>query len=228
MLGRFRLPVAGVLPFAAVLMALGGGLAWAVSDAKSVETETITVPPDDTAVTPDEPAVEPAVTPPEGPSTGSPVEIPTVEYDYTKLPTPVARLREQIIAAATTGDPEALRPIFDANGDPPLLGAGDTGDPVGNLKLQSGDEGGREILAILIEVLDSGYVHVDAGTPDEMYIWPYFARYPIEKLTGPQLVELFKLVYAGDYEEMISYGQYTYFRAGIAPNGTWKYFVTDD
>ena len=234
MLGRFRLPVAGILPLAAVLVALGCGPAGAVSDAKAVETETITVPPDasgDSTVTPDQPdATAPDATPPDAtpPQTDVPEEIPTVEYDLTKLPPPVARLRQQIIDAATTGDPEALRPIFDANGDPPQLGSNDSGDAVGNLKLQSGDEGGREILAILIEVLNAGYVHVDVGTPDEMYIWPYFARYPIDKLTPRQLVELFKLVYAGDYEDMLANGQYTYFRAGIAPDGTWKYFVTDD
>ncbi len=54
---------------------------------------------------------------------------------------------------------------------------------------------GREILAILIEVLEAGYVHVDVGTPDEMYVWPYFARYPVNALTPRQIVELFKLVY---------------------------------
>ena len=95
-------------------------------------------------------------------------------------------------------------PIIDANGEPPDFGPSDTGDPIGYLKPQSGDEGGREILAILIEVLDAGYVHVDVGTPEEMYVWPYFARYPVDKLTPPQLVELFKLVFAGDYEDMLA------------------------
>jgi hypothetical protein len=60
-----------------------------------------------------------------------------------------------------------------------------------------------------------------------MYIWPYFARYPVGELTPPQLVELFKLVYAGDYEDMLAYGLYTSFRAGISPDGTWRYFFTD-
>jgi hypothetical protein len=234
MLHGLRLLAAGTLALAAVLVAVAAP-SRAASDPKAVETETITVPPgesgDGGALSPDQPGDQPADTAePSGvpPRPEIPGEIPTVEYDASKLPTPVARLREQIIAAATTGDPEALRTIVDANGEPPLFGPSDTGDPIGYLKLQSGDEGGREILAILIEVLDAGYVHVDVGTPDEMYIWPYFARYPIDKLTPPQLVELFKLVFAGDYEEMISYGQYTYFRAGISPDGTWKYFLTDD
>ena len=83
-------------------------------------------------------------------------------------------------------------------------------------------------ISILIEVLDAGYVHVDVGTPDEMYIWPYFARYPLDKLTPPQLVELFKLVFAGDYEDMLADGVYSYFSAGISPDGTWRYFQSGD
>ena len=167
---------------------------------------------------PDAPPTRAATTPDTGPDADdspadetpdapAPMEIPVVEYDFSKLPKPVQRLREQIIAA-TTGDPEKLRPIIDAQGEPPDFGPSDTGDPIGYLKLQSGDAEGREILAILIEVLDAGYVHVDVGTPDEMYVWPYFARYPIDKLTPPQLVELFKLVFAGDYEDMLSNGVY--------------------
>ena len=83
-------------------------------------------------------------------------------------------------------------------------------------------------IAILIEVLEAGYVHVDVGTPDEMYIWPYFARYPVNALTPPQLVELFKLVFSGDYEDMKAYGAYISYRVGIAPDGTWRFFLVGD
>ncbi|HET7715902.1 MAG TPA: hypothetical protein VFK86_09765 [Bauldia sp.] len=155
-------------------------------------------------------------------------DIPVVEYDPAKLPTPVRRLREQIIEAAATGDPENLRPIFEANGEPPALSFNESGDPVETLKALSGDPEGREILAILIEVLEAGYVHVDAGTPDEMYVWPYFARYPVNALTAPQLVELFKLVFSGDYEDMKTYGAYISYRVGIAPDGTWRFFLVGD
>jgi hypothetical protein len=129
--------------------------------------------------------------------------------------------------AAATGEPAALRPIFAAQGAPPELGPTDAADPVDYLVSLSGDEEGREILAILIEVFEAGYVHVDVGTTEEMYVWPYFARYPVEALTPPQLVELFKLVYAGDYEDMLTFGLYTSFRAGISPDGTWRYFFID-
>jgi hypothetical protein len=155
-------------------------------------------------------------------------DIPVVEYDPEKLPTPVRRLREQIIEAAASGDLDKLRPIFEANGEPPALSFNESDDPVETLRSLSGDAEGREILAILIEVLEAGYVHADAGTPDEMYVWPYFARYPVDALTPPQLVELFKLVFSGDYEDMKTYGAYISYRVGIAPDGTWRFFLVGD
>jgi hypothetical protein len=207
----------------------------------AVATQTITAPPntDDSGaeVPPDAPPdtnVAPdgddSDTPDDTttPTAVAPEELPSIEYDFDKLPPPVKRLREQIIEAAATGDPEKLRVIIDAQSEPPDFGPSDTGDPIGYLKLQSGDSEGREILAILTEVLEAGYVHVDVGTPDEVYLWPYFARYPIDKLTPPQLVQLFKLVYAGDYEDMLSNGVYDYFRAGISPDGEWKFFTAGD
>lgn len=209
---------------------------------KSVETETIIVPPDEAGEgvpdlsdptlqvpegeEPDTGTIDPGIGT-EGAESGGPP--PTVEYDVSKLPAPVKRLREQIIEAALTGDIEKLRPIVEANQEPPLVSfGGDDGDPVDHLKSLAGDPEGREILAILIEVLDAGYVRVDVGTPDEMYVWPYFARYPVESLTGPQMVELFKLLTAGDYEDMKVYGTYLFYRVGIAPNGVWKFFVAGD
>ncbi len=211
--------------------------AWPIEQALSatVPTETITVPDaGGGAEVPPDPAPDTNAAPDAGapadetPAPGTSGDVPPVEYDFSKLPAPVERLREQIIAAAETGDPEKLRMIIEAQDEPPDFGPSDTGDPVGYLKLQSGDSEGREILAILIEVLEAGYVHVDVGTPDEVYLWPYFARYPIDKLTPPQLVQLFKLVYAGDYEDMLANGVYDYFRAGISPDGQWKFFTAGD
>ena len=197
---------------------------------ESTGRDTIVIPSDDEPGMIDEAAPSDDEAEPEGEVstpeiTGPP---PTVEYDPNKLPPPVKRLREQLLEAAVTGNLERLRPIFEANQEIPVLGTDDNDDPIAQLKALSGDPDGREILAILIEVLDAGYVHVDVGTPEEMYVWPYFARYPLDNLSGPQMVELFKLLTAGDYEDMKIYGTYLFYRVGIAPNGVWKYFVTGD
>ena len=217
------------LPLIAALLlgcALAGDAA-AATGGRPVQTETIIVPGGDKQSSDAMPAVPPDAKHP-GPAASADSDIPPVEYDLAKLPPAVAKMRSAIIEAASTGDPEKLRPIMQANGAPPDLGDEQDGDPIAFLKSLSGDDGGREILAILIEVLQAGYVHVDIGTPDEAYIWPYFARYPVDKLTPRQLVELFKLVYAGDYEDMKAAGAYLWYRAGFGPDGSWRYFQSGD
>jgi hypothetical protein len=121
-----------------------------------------------------------------------------------------------------------LRALMKAQPEPPSVSIGDPGDPIDYLKALSSDAEGREILAILLEVLESGFVRSQPGTPDELYVWPYFAEYPLDALTPPQLVELFTLLTAADYEDMRSYGSYTFFRVGIAPDGRWLFFLAGD
>ncbi|SDB29417.1 hypothetical protein [Bauldia litoralis] len=158
-----------------------------------------------------------------------PAVAPTVVYDPASLPTPVRRLREQILEAAASGDIERIRPIIEANGEPPAFSYNDIGDdPIEYLRSLSTDPEGREILAVLSEMLETGYVHYGEGTPDEMYVWPYFAHYPVELLTGPQIVELLKIVYPGDYEDMKTFGTYLSYRVGLAPDGTWRYFLVGE
>jgi hypothetical protein len=164
---------------------------------------------------------------PASPSDGT-AKLPQVNYGEEGLPRPVARLRAQILDAARTGDVERLRPVIEANEVPPTFSFAGTSDPIAHLKEASGDDHGREALAILIEVLEAGWILADPGTPQEMYVWPYFARYPFDKLTPEQMVELFKIITAGDYQDMQSYGTYIFYRLGIGPDGTWHFFVAGD
>ena len=138
-------------------------------------------------------------------------------------------MHDLLVEASKTGDVEKLRPLLDTGEDGTQLSLGGTdGDPIALLRGESGDKEGIEILAILEEVLSAGYVHMDAGTPNEMYVWPYFFAVPLEKLTPGQKVELFKIITAGDYEEMKSYGSYIFYRVGITPEGRWSFFVAGD
>ena len=199
---------------------------------KPVQTPSLLAPPapaDDEGDADGPPAQAPKKAP-AAPSAQQDEPIPTIEYDFSKLPPPVAALRQKILAAAKTGDINALKPIMDAGAHPPSLGASEdeAADPIAFLKSQSGDPDGREILAILSEILEAGYVHVDAGTPNELYLWPYFARYPLDKLTPPQMVELFRLLTSSDFEEMKSYGAYLFYRVGITPDGQWSEFQAGD
>jgi hypothetical protein len=155
--------------------------------------------------------------------------LPVVEYDLTKLPEPVKATRDKLIEAARSGDPEALRAIIGTGEDATQFSlGGTTEDPLKFLLSLSGDEGGQEILAILLEILDAGYVHLDIGTPQELYVWPYFFAIPLEKLDNRQKVELFKIVTSGDVEDMKSFGAYIFYRAGISPDGRWRFFLAGE
>ena len=77
-------------------------------------------------------------------------------------------------------------------------------------------------------MLETGFVHVDVGTPQEIYLWPYFARIPLKALTPQQRVELFRIVTGADYKDMVEFGVYSFYRLGIAPDGTWQFFVAGE
>ncbi|MDZ5696254.1 cytoplasmic protein [Chelativorans sp. M5D2P16] len=155
--------------------------------------------------------------------------LPEVIYDLDRLPEPVRRMRARIIEACRSGDLEQLRPYLGSGAEATRLSLGPLeGDPIEFLREISGDEEGQEILAILLEVLESGFVRLNAGTDYELYVWPYFFALPLDSLTSRQRVELFTVVTAGDYEDMKDFGAYIFYRAAITPDGRWQFFVAGD
>ena len=154
----------------------------------------------------------------------------SIAYGEDGLPQPVRDLRRKLIEVARTGDIERLRPYLQSGEDGTVLSFGEAaGDPITFLKSASGDGKGIEMLAILLEVLNAGHAHVEPGdTDEEIYVWPYFTQVPIDRLTEPQMVELFELVTAGDYESMKEFGAYNFYRLGISPEGKLEFFVAGD
>lgn len=156
-------------------------------------------------------------------------EIAVIEYDFSKLPPPVAQMREKLIAAAKTGDIEKLRPLLDVGEDGTQISLIEVPkDPIALLKSVSGDDDGVEVLAILLDILNAGYVHLDSGKDSEIYVWPYFFAVPLNKLSNSQKVELLQIITAGDYEQMKELETYVFYRAGISPDGKWRFFITGD
>ncbi|MCV3210360.1 alanine and proline-rich secreted protein Apa [Mesorhizobium sp. YC-39] len=194
-----------------------------------------TTPP---AASPATPSGEPEKTDPEGPTNDGGMAnpradpdapLPEVVYDLGKLPEPVRRMHDLIVEACKSGDIEKLRPLIGTGDAMTQLSLSEIdGDPIAFLKGLSGDTEGQEILAIMEEVLNAGYVHVDVGTPQELYVWPYFFALPLDKLDARQRVELFKIVTAGDYDGMKQFGAYIFYRIGITPAGQWTFFVAGD
>ncbi len=133
-----------------------------------------------------------------------------------------------ILTAARSGDIEALRPVLEANELKPTVSFGGAEDPVRFWKRSSGVGQGREIMAVLSEILEMDFVRINAGTSNEMYIWPYLAEMSLEKLTPAQQVDLYRLVTPDEVKAMNEFGGYIHYRLGIGRDGTWHYFVAGD
>ena len=146
--------------------------------------------------------------------------------DLSRLPAPVARTRERLLAAARSGDLHQLAALM--NDSTPIFSFTDDKDPVAFWKANYPDSEGVEVLSILLTILDAGFVHVDQGTAQEIYLWPYFARMPLKSLTPEQKVGLFRIITGADYKDMMDFGAYSFYRLGIAPDGTWHFFVSGD
>ena len=167
-----------------------------------------------------------ALAPPETRTRGP--ACPEIVADIARLPPAVARMRERILAAAHTGRLDAVLGVMQANETMPIFSLGDDKEPMLYWRSNYPDSGGVEVLATLIGVLETGFVHVDVGTPQEMYLWPYFARVPLKELMPQQKVELFRLVTGADYKAMLDDGAYNFYRVGIGVDGAWRFFVAGD
>jgi hypothetical protein len=154
--------------------------------------------------------------------------LPEIVTSTAGLPPAVARTRERILAAARSGELTKLFGVMQEAPTIPVFSFSEDKDPVAFWKANYPDSEGIEALSILVNVLETGFVHVDVGTPQEIYLWPYFARIPLKALTAQQRVELFRIVTGADYKDMVEFGVYSFYRLGIAPDGTWQFYVAGD
>jgi hypothetical protein len=153
---------------------------------------------------------------------------PEIVTDLAHLPAAVARTREQILAAARTGDLETVAALMRASTPIPIFSFGDPKDPAAFWKANYPDSDGIEVLSILVTILELGYVHLEPRTAQELYVWPYFVGVPIKTLSPPQKVELFRVLTGADYKDMSDFGAYAFYRVGISPDGVWRFFVAGD
>jgi hypothetical protein len=162
------------------------------------------------------------------PALTKPAAGPEIAGAAAHLPPAVARTRERILAAARTGDLQALLAVMKADGGMPAFSHTQKQDPAAYWKESYPDSEGVEILSILITLLETEPVRLDAGTPQEMYVWPYFARLPLLSLTPAQKVELFRVVTGSDYKDMLERGRYVFYQVGVGADGIWRYFIASE
>jgi hypothetical protein len=132
------------------------------------------------------------------------------------LPQPVAETHAALLAAAESGDYEALRPIIPDEFSY-SFGASEEDDPIAYWQEleEAGEESPIEILARILELpytLSGG-----------MYVWPFAFDKTEDELTRHERRLLGDLaVYSG------AGSGYLGWRAGIEPDGTWRFFIAGD
>ena len=152
---------------------------------------------------------------------------PKILYDLGKLPEPVRNMIEQIVSAARSGLIAEMRTPYEWNELPPSLSDEPVKDPFAFWKKQSADGEGREILAILLNLLSTGYVRLPVGSDAEnpgLFVWPYLAEVPPGSLTPSQQVEALRLMPPEAFLAMRKSGRYTWWRLAIGADGTWHLF----
>ncbi len=155
-----------------------------------------------------------------------------MRYEPGKLPAAVRDMVDAILAATNSGNVADLatpiewnemRPVFSADG-----AAETTSELIGLLKTTSKDGEGHELLAVLADLLSVGPAEQPLGRDFEnntVYVWPYLAELPLDKLTPAQQVDLYRLVPADKVADMRKAGRWSWYRLVIGADGTWHSFM---
>jgi hypothetical protein len=164
---------------------------------------------------------------PKASATASAMQTPMIGTSIEQLPAAVREMCEAILSAIHSGQIEDLRVAYEMNELKPAIADEAVADPIVYWRQVSGDGEGREILAALAEILDAGYAILPLG-PDlennKIYVWPYFAEIPLDRLSPGQEVELLRLVPPAVAKEMKVKGKYTHWRLAIGADGVWHSF----
>jgi hypothetical protein len=143
------------------------------------------------------------------------------------LPAPVEEMRQAILAASHSGRIEDLTVPLEWNEMKPDVAAAAGEDPIAVWKKLSGDGEGREILAILANILEMKSAEVPLGKDIEnniVYVWPYLAEAKLDQLTPAEQVDLLRLVSPEKAKAMREANKWTWWRLSIGADGTWHSF----
>ncbi|MFT3731586.1 MAG: hypothetical protein QM780_09245 [Hyphomicrobium sp.] len=149
----------------------------------------------------------------------------------TKLPPHVADLRDVILTAARSGNIDELKSAFEVSGNVPDLGISPRSDPIRVLKDRSADPQGRDTLAAIVSILELPPAALPLGNDIEnnlIYVWPGLSTRPIEGLTPPEQVDLYRLVSPELVAEMRKKRRWLWWRLVIAADGSWTLFRKGD
>lgn len=160
-------------------------------------------------------------------SQGAPSVAAAAQPVRPALPEPAADIREAMLAAVHSGNIEDLQIPLEWNELKPMISSERVDDPISHWKKMSADGEGREILAILGNILDAGHTTLPVGKDIEnnlVYVWPAIAEADLSALTPAQEVELYRLVPAAEAKAMREKKTWSWYRVVIGADGTWHSF----
>ncbi|MGE0022316.1 MAG: hypothetical protein AB7S70_01645 [Hyphomicrobium sp.] len=143
------------------------------------------------------------------------------------LPQSVVDMREQILAAVHAGSIDELKGAIEWNELKPDFGPAGNDDPIAYWKRVSGDGEGRQVLAVLANLLALAPARLAIGRDPEnalVYVWPYLAELPLDSLTPAEEVDLYRLMPAAEAKAMRAAKAWTWWRVAIGADGTWHTF----
>lgn len=150
-----------------------------------------------------------------------------VGFGAAGLPANVAEMREAILAAALSGDLEELLIPIQWNELPPDFGDKPPKEMLARWKKESHDGSGREMLALIADILSAPYAARRQGPDIEnamVYIWPAFAELPLKNLPPALDVALLRVVSSEEARRMKQSGSYDGYGLAIGADGTWHAF----
>lgn len=143
------------------------------------------------------------------------------------LPPAAEDTRQAILSAVHSGAIEELEVAYELGDQKPDIGQSGVADPVAHWKKLSADGEGREVLAVLGNLLSVGAAQVAMGRDPEnnaVYVWPYLAELPLDKLTAAQQVDLLRLMPATEAKAIMAGKTWTWWRLTIGADGQWHVF----
>lgn len=143
------------------------------------------------------------------------------------LPRPVAEMRERLLSAVAAGRIEDLREPLEWNELPFMSRDGDRDggtDPIAYWRSLSPDGEGRAVLEAIGRSLALSPARLALGRDVEnsaVYVWPYLAEQPLDRLTADEDADLRSLMPAEDAGRLKTQGRWTWWRLVIGADGTW-------
>ncbi|MBJ7577615.1 hypothetical protein JHC09_06915 [Devosia sp. MC532] len=147
-----------------------------------------------------------------------------VSEDVSWLPDAVQHKRDALIRAAVSGDPKQIAGVVAAQKTPaqfPSLSK----DVEVALRENSKDDGGRQILGMMRDLLDLPFAIIPTSATTNLYVWPYLQHVDFSQATPRVTVDAYRVLSPQEYESAVDFGGWTGWRVVIDEDGNLVEFM---